>query len=293
MKLAIGTVQFGIQYGINKNKKTSLTEISKILDTAKRNNINFLDSAPLYGDSEKRIGSKTLLENDFKIVTKTPHFNKTGITEKELNLLETTFKKSLKNLNKKNIYGLLIHNAEDLFSKNGSLLISTLNKFKEKKLIEKIGVSVYTPEQIKKIIENFEIDIIQLPINILDQRLIQNGYLQKLKEKNIEIHARSIFLQGLLIKEPEILPNFFNSIKPLLKKFHQNLNELNISPIEASLNFAKNIKEIDKILIGVNNNKQLLENINAYNKNIKPIYFKQFECTDENIINPTKWKFND
>ncbi len=132
-----------------------------------------------------------------------------------------------------------------------------------------------------------------MPINILDRRLIENGYLKKLKEKNIEIHARSIFLQGLLIKQPEQLPQFFNPIKTLLNNYHKKLKAKNISPVEASLNFIKNINEIDYILIGINNNNQLLENIQAYNKNIETIDFKQFSCTDENIINPTKWKLND
>ncbi len=148
MKLIIGTVLFGLSYGINKTTKISFKETTKILNTAQKNNIELLDSAPLYGNSEKIIGKQN--NSQFKIVTKTPHLNTKEITKKELSILTDTFKNSLKNLNQKNIYGLLIHNTDDLFSKNGYLLLETLQQLKKEKLVEKIGVSVYTPKQIKK-----------------------------------------------------------------------------------------------------------------------------------------------
>ena len=272
MKLAIGTVQFGLDYGISNNiGQTIPEEVQKILSLAKQNKIDTLDSASAYGNSEEILGE--FADNYFKIITKvqTPE----------------NFSQSLKKLKWKNIYGLMFHNI-DILIKNKDYW-HVFEKYKKENKVEKIGVSVYSKEEIDFILNNFDIDIIQIPINILDQRLLQNGYLKKLKDKDIEIHARSVFLQGLLLMDLVHINSYFDLIKPLLIDYFSYISQNNVSKTEAALCFVKNIKEIDKIVIGVNNHIQLQENISAYNKSIE-LDFKQFAINDENFINPAKWR---
>lgn len=291
MKIALGTVQFGINYGIsNKKGQTQTNEIKKIFKIAHKEKIKIIDTAPCYGDSEIKIGSCIKPNHKFKIITKTPYFQKKIITNKDINLLEQSIYKSLENTKQKKLYGILFHNTNDIFCKNGDFLLKKLQELKKQKIIETIGFSIYTKEQIDKLLQNFDFDLIQIPINILDQKLLHEKYLTKLKNKKIKIHARSIFLQGLLLLNPNKLNPFFGPVKNILLKYHQELNYLKIRPIEAAINFIKKIKEIDHIIIGLNNSKQLIKNINAYNKKLPRIDYSKYICLDEKITNPSKWE---
>lgn len=291
MKIGLGTVQFGTNYGIsNQDGKTSLDEIENILDVAMRTGISIIDTAAMYGTSEEALGN-TLSENHrFGIVTKTPRFTSLAITSDDMQRLEDSFFQSLKKMKQASIYGLLTHNADDLLSENGHLLFSKMSELKQNGLVEKIGISVYTALQIDKILEKYQIDIIQLPINVLDQRLLINGHLSKLKKKEIEIHARSAFLQGLLLMSPETLPPFFDTIREHLKNYHRTIQQHGLSPVRAALGFLMNIPEIDFIICGVNNHNQLKE-ICKESVPVESIDFSNFALSDVSILNPSNWSF--
>lgn len=282
MKLGIGTVQFGLNYGISNNDgQTSIDEVKKIFEIAQNSNINFIDTAYLYGNSEEIIGKALPENNSFKIITKTAK----DLTDK---IVVENLKESLNRLNQKNIYGLMLHNADDLINDDGQI-IDKLNELKEKNIIAKYGVSIYTEIQIDKILNKVDIDIIQVPVNVFDQRLIKSGSLKKLKEKNIEIYVRSVFLQGLLLMDIGKIPQYFNEIIPLIKKYHEEMAKLNISPLEGALGFVKNLEEVDYIVCGINNSLQLKEIITAYNKDIN-FDFSSFAIEDEKYINPSNWR---
>lgn len=293
MKLGIGTAQFGLDYGIsNKEGKTPTGEVAKILALAEKNVIQVLDTAPAYGTSEEVLGKLIPDNHNFKIVTKTPKFSPNCITYDDIQILENTFYQSLSTLNQPSVYGLLIHQAKDLLGDNGPYLMEKMLHLKDKKFINKIGVSVYSQEEIESVLEKYTIDLIQLPINVLDQRLLLNGNLSYLKKNGIEIHARSIFFQGLLLMEPESLPSYFDSIKNHLKKYHEILLQNNISPLQASISFIKNIKEIECMVIGVNNLQHLSDILLAFENNFfLNDVFLQFALTNNSILNPTNWKF--
>lgn len=291
MKIGLGTVQFGTDYGIsNQDGKTSLDEIEKILDVAMHNGISIVDTAAIYGTSEEALG-KTLLENHrFGIVTKTPRFTSVAITSDDMQRLEDSFFQSLQKMKQVSIYGLLTHNADDLLSENGHLLFSKMSELKQKGLVEKIGISVYTAFQIDQILEKYQIDIIQLPINVFDQRLLMSGHLSKLKKREVEIHARSAFLQGLLLMSPETLPPFFDSIREHLKNYHRTLRQYGLTPVRAALGFLMNIPEIDFIICGVNNNHQLKE-ICKEAVPVESIDYSNFALSDVSILNPSNWRY--
>ncbi len=289
MKLGIGTVQFGLDYGIsNKEGKTPPDEVVRILEIAKENCIRIIDTAALYGSSEEALGEVLPQGHSFDIVTKTPKFSE-SISETDVLLLEETYHQSLQKLKQSSLYGLLFHNADDLLASKGYLLWDKMMELKSRGLVRKIGVSVYTGAQIDKILEKYAIDLIQIPLNILDQRLLRAGYLEKLKRAGVEIHVRSVFLQGLLLMDPETLPPYFNSVKEHLRKYHLYLREKNLTPLQSALGFVLGIKEVDAVICGVNNYVQLLELCSAA-KSSAIENFDRFALSDEAILNPAQWK---
>lgn len=289
MKIALGTVQFGINYGItNEQGRTPKNEVKQILSYAKENKINVLDTAPSYGNSETVLGQYH--QNNFKIVTKTPHLSNRLITTNDIGFLTESFHLSLKNLNVSNIYGLMIHNVEDCYKKGAETIFSTLNHFKNIGLVQKIGVSVYTPEDIEMLLKNFTFDMIQLPLNILDQRILKSGFLKELKKRNVEIHVRSAFLQGLLLEDITKIPEKFSKY---LTYYFNHIKSYGLTKEEAALLFLNQIKEIDYVVLGVNNLSQLQRNLEAYNKiqNIEEIDidYSKYAVNEVDIIDPRRW----
>lgn len=291
MNLSLGTVQFGTDYGItNQSGQTPFEEVARILQFAK-GKINILDTAPGYGTSEKVLGENRIL--DFNIVTKTPHIKSETIGLQELEKVENCFFQSLESLKIPSVYGLLIHNPNDMFKEGSDKLFKKISDLKQKGFVKKIGVSVYTQSDIEGLCKKYNFDIVQVPLNVLDQRLVKSGTLKNLKERGIEIHARSIFLQGILLNDISVLDNRFTDIVPILKDYFSELKINEINKVEGALSFINSLKEIDQVIIGVNNLEQLKEIYHSYlkiksNSNIN-IDFSKYVCERENIIDPRKW----
>jgi|SaaInlStandDraft_4_1057021.scaffolds.fasta_scaffold36420_1 aryl-alcohol dehydrogenase-like predicted oxidoreductase len=283
-KIVLGSVQFGEKYGIsNVSGQTSIHQVYKILDYALINSINTIDTAPSYGGSEEIIGN--ILNDKWKIITKTKYSN----GEVEFEEIVSNFNESLKKLKVDSVHGLLVHNGDQLLGKNGELIFSAMKKLKDLGVVDKIGVSVYDSIQIKKIINKFEIDIIQLPFNIFDQRLLKDGTLHDLKNKNIEIHARSIFLQGLLLMDIKSIPAYFNPILDTLKKYHTEARYLSMTNLEFALSFVNSVKEIDCLVIGVETLKHLEDMTNSSFLDLDVEKFKSLAIYDKKFINPSNW----
>ncbi|MFO0795673.1 MAG: aldo/keto reductase [Candidatus Brocadiaceae bacterium] len=288
-KLGIGTVQFGLDYGIsNKEGKTTPEEVEEILHVASENRIRFIDTAALYGSSEEVLGKSLPLDHKFDVITKTAKFTKDFINSDDVQLLEDTFYRSLQKLRQPSLYGLLIHDAQDLLKKDGRLLMEKMVNLKRQGLVKKIGVSIYTGQHIDQILNNYRIDMIQLPINIFDQRLLFSGHISKLKKYEIEIHARSLFLQGLLLMDIGCIPPCFDTIRNHLKNYHIFLHTEGISPLQAAIGFVMGLDEIDAAICGINNHHQLQE-ICAVTKPLRGVKFDDFAVFDESIVNPSKW----
>lgn len=291
MKLGLGTVQFGLDYGIsNQHGKTSLSASADILNTAKKLNIDLLDTASLYGDSEAVIG-RILHDPTFQVVTKTPQFKLPKLNKEHAEILKKTFNNSINMLQVDKVYGLLIHSPDDLINDGGEYLIEALQLIKESGKANKIGVSVYNQDQIEKIIGRYEIDLIQLPLNVFDQRLIASGILKNLKQRNVEIHVRSVFLQGLLLMDLPKLPAYFGSFMSKLDNYHKSLSDCGLTPLQGAMQFIKSIEEIDYAIVGVTNSKELQEISDALNQiSLSLPNWEKFCCTDERLINPINWQ---
>ena len=287
-KLGLGTVQFGTDYGLNSlDGQVRPQEVKKILNYARSKQIVLLDTAPAYGNSEEILGG--INNSEFQVVTKTRHFDTLEITNDEVSLLNLDFNNSLKKLNQIKIYGLLIHNADDLLKPGGEKILDLLQKFKQTNKLMKVGVSVYDHIKLHSILDNFDIDMVQLPFNIIDRRMLDSGMLASLYKKGIEVHARSVFLQGLLLMSAKLMPSKFNRWNNLWKLWHEWLHDNQISPVEASVRYAISFSEIAKVLVGVDSVNQLKEIYKASSGTLPKIP-DELQTTDADLLNPSNWE---
>jgi aryl-alcohol dehydrogenase-like predicted oxidoreductase len=278
-KIALGTVQFGLDYGVsNLSGQVAIDEVRNILTFAENNEIDLLDTAPGYGNSEQVLGRCGI--NNYQVITKTISL------ENDVDKVIDGFYRSLKNLGRKQVKGLLVHDIGNIKNKQFDVLFSKLNELKLKGMIKKIGFSTYTPEQVNFLLENFDFDLIQVPFNVFDTRLIQGGQLQALKRKGVEIHARSVFLQGVLL-DFDNLSDYFSTWNKQFAEYQVTVKGSGLSLIEYALNFALSAKEIDKVLVGVNNTNQLKEIIQSVKIETK---LNAYSINDINLLNPSLWK---
>ena len=281
--LSIGTAQFGFNYGIcNKKGIVKKTEVLKILKFCKSNKILSLDTAQGYGKSHKVLGKINL--NKFKITSKLSFINKRNFKNLDTHVIGKV-DNILKDLGVKKIHSLLLHDTSQLKGKFGRQIYEILKRLKNKKFL-KLGVSVYSKRELEEITSMYEIDIVNLPISVANQSFVDSKYLSKLKKMKIEIHARSIFLQGLLLSMHSGLPRQFKKNK-FFQEWDNWLKSHDYNRLEASLGYLKSINYIDKIIVGVDNLNQLKDIVEAYKKRKR---FKFMKFTQLPILrNPSKW----
>ncbi|MDA8566769.1 aldo/keto reductase [Schleiferiaceae bacterium] len=251
-KIALGTVQFGLDYGIsNRGGKTSQDEVSNILDVAFNSGLGILDTAQAYGDSETVLGATHA--NRFKIITK---INPTNVDK---GTAEQFVQKSLQKLRIEKLYGMLFHSASSAIE--NPRIVFALREMQEKGIIQKLGFSVYSPHELEQCINQYgRPDIVQIPFSHLDQRFEELA--RELHQNGVEVHTRSTFLQGLFFKPLEGLPEFFGPVVPYLKALKSIfLDEDQMA--QALLSFCLSKDFIDYVVLGVNNVKQLEENLKA------------------------------
>ena len=295
-KLVLGTAQLGLNYGIaNKIGKPEENKAFEIMKYAIENGINYFDTAYSYGNSEIIIGkflnSYKNYKNKVNIITKMPSLKEEKLDEKNIN---DRFFESLYRLDQESIFCYMVHDFNDI-KNNSYLVLNTFFKLKNEGYIKKIGVSVYNENQIKFLIRNFDFDLIQIPINIFDQRVLKDDILLDLKKRGIEIYARSVFLQGLIFLDRDNLPPKFKSIEKYLEKINNISLKFNIPKEDIALLFINSINEIDRIIIGVEKIEQLKKNIGALNRSEnfaeieRAINFQDLFIENKEIIDPRKW----
>ncbi len=287
-KLGLGTVQWGLPYGLaNQHGITTPETVTALLSEARHYGIRVLDTASLYGQSEAVLGTNSL--EGFKVVTKTPSFATPHISDIDAKQLSETFQQSLDLLSRKKIYGLLIHHAENLLVPGGDKLWVAMMQLKGKGVVEKIGVSVYDSMQADAVLKKFKPDLIQLPLNVLDQRMLASGHLELLKNEGVEIHVRSVFLQGLLLMPLSNIPAYFEPVRPLLTRWHAAAHAQGLTVNQAALAFVKNIPYVDTVLVGLDNLAQFRSCLNdfAIGKNFDAT---GLACNDPNFVNPSLWR---
>jgi len=273
-KLVLGTVQFGLQYGVNSAGRPSEDAVKGILAEAAKGGITILDTSSAYGNSEEILGESVTSEENFMIVSKYP---KGEIPVGEM------FNSSLKSLKVDKLYGYLLHHFE--VYKNNPKVWDEFMALKDSGKVQKIGFSLYTPDELEFILKKGStFDLIQVPFNIFDKKFLP--YMKDLHEKGVEIHVRSTFLQGLFFKDRNALPEKLQPMKKYLLQLDEFSKKSGLSISEIALNYNLQNPHIDGVLIGVDNVSQLKMNLASVKDT--PIDVN-IEVKEKELLNPVNW----
>lgn len=285
MKIALGTVQFGLEYGIANIKGRVPEETAEdILGLARELGVDTLDTAAAYGASEEVLGRTGV--DVFKVISKVPP--RTENIEKPANWVKRCIDQSLSNLRCQSLYGLLLHRPLDLLQSNGRELYDALVDIKRQGLAEKVGISVYGPDDLDKL-ATFDFDLVQAPMNILDRRLKNSGWLEKLSKQGTEVHIRSAFLQGLLLMPIAQRPEYFKPWRNLLSEYDAWVAGQQLTPLQACIGYLNGHPEIDKIVVGVDTPEQLRGIVSAAKVTTSSVP-ENIQTNDLKLINPGLWK---
>ena len=282
-KIAIGTVQFGLNYGIsNTSGQVTEDEIDKILNYATGQGINFIDTAQAYGNSEQVLGK---FSGKYPLIFITKLKADIGSDDK----ITSCFNSSLERLKVESVYGLLYHDFQSFVNRSDSFRV--LKGFRKKGQVKRIGFSLYHPEEVKFLLESkLQFDMVQVPYNIFDRRF--EPYFETLQKMGVEIHVRSAFLQGIIFMDRKKLPAFFNDFSYKLELFHSICERLKVSPGQLALQFVAANKYIDKIVLGVQSLEHLKVNVEWMQGQINAddLTFTELQENNLDFIIPSNWK---
>lgn len=284
-RLALGTVQFGVPYGIsNTNGQVDCTAAKVILNHAKLACMDTLDTAISYGESEQCLGQSGV--KGWKIITKLPELPSTGIDVSTW--VNDQVQGSLSRLKLTHLTGLLLHRPNQLLGPKGKLLWIALQNLKQNGIVDKIGFSIYEPSELDELWPHFRPDIVQAPFNILDRRLQTSGWLQRMSVANVEVHVRSVFLQGLLLMNNENRPKKFERWSTLWSTWQNWLHKQELTALQASLAFVMADSRISRVVVGVDTLHQLKEILSSVDTQM--IEFPEtLHTNDLDLINPSRW----
>lgn len=290
MKLGLGTVQFGMDYGVsNRQGRTPPQEVGRILAYAAEHGVRVLDTAAIYGESEEVLGGLLPKWHRFDIVTKLPSLlSEDGRFDAPA--ADRMLADSLTRLRQPSVYGLLLHRPNDLLSPAGDEVMAWLLRCREGGLAEKIGVSVYAEDDVDGLSARYPIQLVQAPVNIFDQRLVRSGALRRCRERGAEVHARSVFLQGLLLMESDELPAYFRPYAHQIEGYRRYVRINGLAPLEAALAYVNELEEVDAFVCGVNDCTQLLQLVSAVLGEGRGLDFASFAVNDPALLNPARWQ---
>ncbi|MDB4119451.1 aldo/keto reductase [Candidatus Pelagibacter sp.] len=283
MKIAIGSANLGTKYGLFGKKKFEIKELQKVEKLLSKSKIEFIDTAHQYKSSEEIIGKSKLKNLNIITKIKLPKQSTLSINK----IVNKIIFKSLKRLNKKTIHSILVHDYRDLLGKKGKEFLKELKMLKRNGFVKNIGISIYDPNDLKKIWKFWKPDLVQIPLNLFDQRILESSWLKILKKNKIQVFARSCFLQGLLIGDYNSL-NIPKNLCLHLKKFENWCTTNKISRLKACLDFVRQINQIDCIVVGFNDFNQLNDILNEFKKKSKKISYK-LKLSNLNYIDPRRW----
>ena len=284
-RLALGTVQFGLDYGVaNSGGRVTLQDARNIICQAELNGVDTLDTAIAYGASEATLGQVGV--EDWSVITKLPALpaDCQGVAA----WVTAQIEQSISRLGVRQLQGVLLHRPDDLLGENGSRLVKALEGLKAEGLTRQIGVSVYGPEQLEKLTATMALDLVQAPLNILDRRLVASGWASRLKDRGTEVHVRSAFLQGLLLMPSDQRPAKFALWPEIWIEWSRWLERTGLTPLQACLAYALGVAEVDRVVVGVDSLVQLNE-IFIASKAVLPSLPDWPQPIEMKLINPGLW----
>jgi len=298
MELCLGSVQFGMNYGVRGQKQPSLKEAVDMLDYATQNGIDTIDTAYNYGSAEEVIGcfiqDNRINRNKISIISKLqPNIIDDKPIEQWYSIMRENLISSLSRLHTDYLDGYLFHSSRYIFDE---YLIECLNGLKKEGLVKNVGVSIYEQKEAEAGVNSDLIDMIQIPFSIFDQRLDKGGFFENNKFEGKKLFSRSAFLQGLILMEENEVPIYLQKAVPIIKKIKEVSKQYNISRVSLAINFVKMYTKINYLVFGVDNMKQLKENINEFiidnDKDIIRLISDKFQNLDADIVMPSLWHKN-
>lgn len=294
-KFCLGTVQFGLNYGIaNKTGKPSLQKSLEMLNYAYDNGIRWFDTAQAYGNAEEILGEffsgRDDLENSHVISKLLPHaFDKKG--EYVFKDVEESIRSSLKLMNIEKLEGFLFHTPEYIYRED---IVEQMIACREKGIVKHIGVSIYEVEHAVDAAKMDWVDYIQVPYSVFDQRVANSDFFKLAEQNNKTVFARSAFLQGLSLMELSDIPERIEHAKEDLKTFERILKKYPFSKVAVSELFSLRDERINFMVFGVDNLQQLKEDIQlSYSNELPEELIEElriaFKAVDKSIVMPSLW----
>jgi aryl-alcohol dehydrogenase-like predicted oxidoreductase len=285
VKLALGTAQFGLDYGVaNQSGRVSMQEAGAILQRAHVCGIDTVDTAISYGDSEAVLGQLGI--GQWKTITKLPAAP--DDCQDIMRWAQDQTQQSLTRLGVKQLHAVLLHRPNQLLEGKGPSIYVALQSLKTAGLIRKIGVSVYCPTELEALFGKYALDLVQAPLNILDRRLLESGWADRLHDAGVELHTRSAFLQGLLLMPPSQRPAKFNRWSDFWNVWDRWLGRTGLTPLQACMRYVTNMPQIDRVVVGVDNAAQLNQIVEAVDGKLATL--PEFDALqDARLINPASW----
>ena len=294
MNYCLGTVQFGMNYGIQGNGQPDVDSVEKMLEYACANGIEILDTAAVYGDAECILGrilhrNKSL--SKFQVVSKlAPHAFDAADPCEWRRIAVQKAEESRQILGVSKLHSFLFHNASYIFDPQA---VNALQAVCDQEIADRIGVSIYTPDEAMKALEYELIKVIQIPYNVFDSRLDRCGFFEKAKEQDVLIFARSSLLQGLVMMDPDRLPENVRFAESCLRTFLKICDRYHCSPLEAAVGYVGYNPEIDYVVFGVDNPQQLQGYLSLQRQSMPTAMFEDFRASfkdvQERLVNPAMW----
>ena len=289
--LGLGTAQFGLDYGIANDRGICPPEdVAAILEAAAAAGIGVLDTAPAYGTAERVLGEVLPAAHRFRIVSKTPHLGGLRDESQVRRAVREAFAASRAKLRRDRLAGLLTHNANDLLRPGGPALWAAMMELKLAGEVERIGASVYSAGQLDAVLARYPLDMVQLPWNAVDGR-IGPPRLAALADQGIELHARSVFLQGLLLAPPGRAAGVSPQAAALVERWRDAVVAAGASPLAAALGTVIGRPEIGAALVGVTRPEELAGILQA--AAVPPPAVAPVQSTDDLVLNPALWPSGD
>ncbi len=294
MQLCLGTVQFGMDYGIAGQKQPEIEDAVRCLDYATQNTIKAIDTAEAYGTAENVVGEflkrKTIARDKLQISAKLLPNCLDDVSEDEyVNVIEAHLKNTLLKLHTDYLDGYLLHSARYAFN---DAILGALAQMVQKGYAKKVGVSVYEPKEAHACFDNKDVTFIQAPYSIFDHRMKDAGVFERVE--NVDVHTRSAFIQGLIMLDENRVPPFLHEAKPILKRIDAVSKKTGFSRVELAMAYVKREERISHLVFGVDSLEQLKEDVRVFEREIPSDLLsdleKEFAGIKAEVVMPSLWK---
>jgi aryl-alcohol dehydrogenase-like predicted oxidoreductase len=279
VEIILGSANFAQGYGLLANN-LPISDIEQLLSLAHDEGIKLVDTSPSYGDSEKILGD--LADGRFEYITKFSNLDAENLE------LEEKIDGSLVRLRTTYLHAMLFHRSSDLLGSNGKKLLRKALELKKLGKIANVGVSIYDPSELDSLPEIGFFDIVQGPLNVFDQRIITTGWASKMESLGIQFHARSIFLQGMLLLAPRDIPNKLRKFESSWLAYRDWMSSKGLQGAQGPCSFIKDKTQVSAAVVGVNSTEQLTEIVSAFEEAEK-YDAAELGTNDLNLIDPRNW----